>query len=429
MNYAGKYGESGHKRRRRRLNPLFVVTVLAAVLLVLVLVAVLLNLEPKLYDVLTVEAGGNVPQAQSFLAEDKDITLSYASDISGIKTDVPGDYPVKVQWDKKTADVTIRVVDTMTPVGMVQDLTAPQDKLPAAEDFVTVIDDATAVTVTYEKAPDANNDQPQSVVILLTDAGGNTARLTAMLTVIIDKQAPTITGAVDVEVYQDKAVAYRNGITVTDDLDDAPVLSVDSSAVNLSVPGKYPVIYTATDAAGNSSTVTVTVTVLEMKSTYVDMDTIDAEVDKVLNKIIKDGMTQLEQVKAIYKWVRNNCTYSSAYHFKDDWRQAGYMMLTGRYGDCYYYFGATKLMLERLNIPNIDVKKVPNYEGDSNHYWHLVSVDGGENYYHVDTTPRKVSTYFCMVTDKHMDDFSAKYRNCFNRDKSLYPATPETTPW
>ena len=428
MNYAGKYGENGHKRRRRRLNPLFLVTVLAAVLIVLVLVAVLLNLEPKFYDVLTVEAGGKVPEAQSFLAEDKDITLSYASDVSGIQTNVPGDYPVKVQWDDKTKDVTIRVVDTVAPKGTVKDLTALQDKLPTAEEFVTVIDDATAVTVTYEKEPDKNNDQPQSVTLVLTDAGGNVTKLTASLTVIIDKQAPTITGAVDVEVYQGKTVAYRNGVTATDNLDEAPTLNVDSSAVDLSAPGKYPVIYTATDASGNTATVTITVTVLEMKNNYVDMDTINAEVDKILNKIIKDNMTQLEQVKAIYKWVRNNCGYTNT-KFKDDWRQAGYKMLKNRVGDCYYYFGITKLMLERLNIPNIDVKKVPNYEGDSNHYWHLVSVDGGENYYHVDTTPRTVPTNFCMVTDKKMDDFSANYRNCFNRDKSLYPATPETTPW
>jgi len=32
---------------------------------------------------------------------------------------------------------------------------------------------------------------------------------------------------------------------------------------------------------------------------------------------------------------------------------------------------------------------------------------------------------FILVTDKYMDNYSAKHRNCFNRDKSLYPATPE----
>ena len=165
-----------------------------------------------------------------------------------------------------------------------------------------------------------------------------------------------------------------------------------------------------------------------MKSDYADMDTINAEVDKLLATIIEDDMTQLEQVRAIYHWIRNNCGYKNT-SFKDDWRQAGYKMLKNRIGDCYYYFGLCKLMMERLGIPNLDVKKVPNFVGDSNHFRHLVSVDGGETYYHVDTTPRQVYTDFCMVTDKVMDDFSAGYRNCFNRDKSLYPATPETTPW
>ncbi len=54
---------------------------------------------------------------------------------------------------------------------------------------------------------------------------------------------------------------------------------------------------------------------------------------------------------------------------------------------CFNYFAVTKLMFERLGIPNIDVKKVKNYEGDSNHYWSLVSVDGGETYYHFDAAP------------------------------------------
>lgn len=428
MKYTENYEENAPRRRHRRRTPLFLITVLAVVLVALVLVAVLMNMAPKLYDVLTVEAGGKVPDAQSFLAEDKDIVLSYADGASQVRTDVPGDYPVTVQWDDKTAKVTVRVVDTVAPAGMVQELTALQKELPEAEDFVTVIDDATAVTIRYETAPDETNDQPQQVVILLTDAGGNVTKLTATLTVIIDKQAPTITGTKDVEVYEGKTVAYRNGITVTDDMDEEPVLNVDSSAVDLSTPGQYPVVYTATDASGNTATVTVTVTVMEMKDSYVDIDIINAEVDKILDQIITEGMSQLEQVRAVYRWIRNNCGYTST-SFKDDWRQAGYKMLKERVGDCYYYFGLCKLMLERLEIPNIDVKKVPNYEGDSNHYWHLVSVDGGETYYHVDTTPRTVPTNFCMVTDKVMDDFSAGYRNCFNRDKSLYPATPETTPW
>ena len=420
---------SGHARRHhRRLNPLFLITVLAAVLVVLILVAVLLNLNPRFYKVLTVEAGGKIPAAQSFLADNKDITLSYGEGIDQIDTSVPGDYPVKLCWEDKSATVTLRVSDTVAPTGTAQDLTALQIKMPEAKDFVTNIADATDVTVRYETEPDKQNEQPQQVTLILKDAGGNETRLTASLTVIVDRQDPVIQGAGNIDVYQGKTVSYRNGVTVTDDHDENPALTINSDAVDLSTPGQYPVTYTAKDASGNETALTVTVTVLEMKSTYVDMDTINEEIDKLLATIIEDDMTQLEQVQAIYHWIRNNCGYDNT-SFKDDWRQAGYKMLKNRIGDCYYYFGLCKLMLERLGIPNLDVKKVPNFEGDSNHFWHLVSVDGGETYYHVDTTPRLVYTNFCMVTDKVMDDFSADYRNCFNRDKSLYPATPETTPW
>jgi transglutaminase-like putative cysteine protease len=212
-------------------------------------------------------------------------------------------------------------------------------------------------------------------------------------------------------------------VTVTDNLDSNILLDVDSSKVDLSTPGEYEVVYSATDFFGNTTSVTAKVTVYQNQDSYVELDVIYAEVDALLAKIITDDMNTRQQVQAIYKWVRNNCRYIS-HSEKDNWIQAGYRMLQDRKGDCYNYFGITKLMLERLEIPSIDVVKVPNYEGDSNHFWSLVSVDGGETYYHVDTTPRTVPTNFCLVTDKVMDDFSAGYRNCFNRDKSLYPATP-----
>ena len=82
--------------------------------------------------------------------------------------------------------------------------------------------------------------------------------------------------------------------------------------------------------------------------------------------------------------------------------------------------------MDRLEIPNIDVVKVKNNAKDSNHFWSLVSVDGGKTWYHLDATPRVgTGDNFFLVTDKFMDDYSAKHNNCFNRDKSLYPATPK----
>lgn len=184
-------------------------------------------------------------------------------------------------------------------------------------------------------------------------------------------------------------------------------------------------IYTATDDAGNSSSVTAKISVYEKKENYVEVDVINDAADQVLSTIINDDMTDREKVEQVYWWIRNHCGYINNSN-KDDWMQAAYTMLKNCQGDCYNYFALCKLMLERLGIPNIDVAKVPNYDGDSHHYWSLVSVDGGETYYHVDITPRKGdSVHFLLVTDEFMDDYSAEHKNCFNRDKSLYPATPE----
>ncbi len=416
------------RRPRKHINPLFVVTVLSAVLAILIIVAILLVVNPRFYKVVTVEAGTVLPKAQRFLADNKNITLSYGDGIDQVQLDVPGDYPVTICWDNKSTKAIIRVVDTVAPIGVVRPLSALRQNIPAAKDFFLITKDATDVTARYESAPDLQNEQPQNVTLILEDAGGNETRYTTTLTVQVDRQSPSFVGLKNIDIYLGKTVSYRNGITVTDDHDPAPTFQVDSSAVDLSKIGQYPVTYTATDASGNQTVVTVTVSVLEMRSDYVEMDVINTEIEKILAKIVNDNMSTIEKIQAIYRWIRSNCSYKGT-TFKDDWRQAGYRMLTERRGDCYYFLGISRLMLEYLDIPCIEVRKVKVKETDSNHFWLLVSADNGQNYYHFDTTPRREGGTFCMVTDQELDAHSLQYNNCFNRDKSLYPATPETKPW
>lgn len=240
-----------------------------------------------------------------------------------------------------------------------------------------------------------------------------------------DRTPPTIEGVQDFTIYAGDTVAYRTGVTVSDDTDTEPRLDVDSSQVDLTAPGTYQVTYTATDAAGNAASAAATVTVLEKKEGYADLDTIYAAVDAKLAAILSLNADPLTQVKAIYSWARSSLTYSGSTD-KSDIYQAAWAMLQDGRGDCFGYFAVTKLMFERLGIPNIDVQKVKNYDGDSGHYWSLVSVDGGKTYYHFDATPRVGDgDNFCLVTDAFLDEYSASHENSHNRDKSLYPATPE----
>lgn len=243
-----------------------------------------------------------------------------------------------------------------------------------------------------------------------------------------DTEPPVIYGVADIVIYVGDTVSYRSGVSVSDNTDNTPELTVDSSGVDLSTEGTYSVLYTASDASGNAATAAASVTVLPKGEGYVDLETIYAAADEVLNSIFWPNISTKEQVGAIYSWAHSNLSYGG-HSDRTDWRQTAYNMLVNKRGDCYGYFAVTKLFFERLGIPNIDVQKVKNFETDSNHYWSLVSIDGGESYYHFDATPRIGQTIdFCLITDAILDEYSDANKGSHNRDKSLYPATPEERP-
>lgn len=239
-----------------------------------------------------------------------------------------------------------------------------------------------------------------------------------------DELAPEILGAKDLTVEFGEAVSYYQDVTARDDLDPAPELTIDSSQVDLSRPGKYFAVYTARDAAGNVATQTITVTVIKPEY-YVEQETIFAAVDTVLDEIITEDMDKRQQVEAIYRWCKDTLHYGG-HTLRADYIQAAYEMLTTGKGDCYGYFALSKLMMERLGIPNIDVEKIKHSAEDPEHFWSLVSVDGKTTWYHFDATPRVGQTEeLCLVTDLFLDSFDTFHEGCHERDKSLYPATPE----
>ncbi len=245
------------------------------------------------------------------------------------------------------------------------------------------------------------------------------------INLFFDWQEPEITGITNLYTYAGEPLSYLDRVSATDDRDLEPVLTVDDSQVNLTYPGIYPIYYTAQDNAGNKLTLPATVTVMEKREGYADTAAIYELVDKKLELILLGDMSAYEQVQAIYQWTRSYLMYSNSSDHTD-WHQAGYQMLTTGTGDCFGYYGAVKLMLERLGIPNIDVRKVKNSDTDSDHFWSLVSVDGGETYYHLDTTPRMgEGDSFLLVSDSFLDAYSQTHGNCHNRDVSLYPTTPE----
>ena len=404
--------EAAQRRKRRSL--LTAVIVLSVILAALVGYIVLV---PQDAGTITLEVGTSLPQAGDFLEG-----AEFVSDISGISTAVPGEHSLKLSTGISKYNATLIIRDTVAPTATVQDATVMIPGSVTAQNMVSDIVDLTDVSVAFETQPDFSAPGDVPVVLVLTDLGGNVTKLDATIHVVKDTQAPTILGVQDMIAYVGDTISYRNGITVTDDYDENATLTIDISGVNLSTEGTYKVIYHASDASGNSTSQEATVTVMPMPENYVDPEVIYARVDAILAQFITDDMTDREKVEAVYVWTHrgDHLIYGSAPD-RTDWLQTAYEFLDRKKGDCYWFFAIQKLMLQRLNIPTIDVKKVKNYEKDSNHYWLLVSIDQGKTYYHFDNV---WSRQLCLVTDKTLDQFSRYKDNCFNRDKSLYPATP-----
>ncbi len=413
-----------NNKKTRIRNRVLTVIILALAVAICAAAPLIVDLiELECYEQLTVEAGQQFPAAADFLPDNEKTEkaqVSFLSDVSAVAMDVPGEYPVQLGYKGKVYSSVLVITDTVAPTAQVQDVTVYRTEDVDPNAFVTEIKDATQVTVSFAKQPDLTA-QKQQVTVILTDAGGNTAQLQAQLTLILDTQAPQISGVKDLFAYEGSTLAYRTGVTVTDDMDDEPTLDIDSAGVNLSAPGEYTVTYTATDHAGNTTTVTAKVTVKEKGKDYVEPEVIYQRVDDILDKLITEDMTDREKVEVVYCWTRLHFQYGKSSD-KADYLQIAYEFLQTHRGDCASYFSLQKLMLERLGIPTIDVTKVKNYEGDSNHYWLLVSIDKGQTYYHFDNVWSK---QLCLVTDKRLNAFSKAVENCFNRDESLYPPTPE----
>ena len=239
-----------------------------------------------------------------------------------------------------------------------------------------------------------------------------------------DKVAPQILGVNKISIFLGSTVAYRSGILVTDDLDPAPQLTVDSSQVNLAAAGTYPVYYNAADSAGNTTSVETTITVVEAPESYVDEAVIKEKADELLGKILTDGMNPEEQVNAIYDWIEGHCYYIAEFD-KSDYMQAAYLMLTNNRGDCYGFYAVSRLLFERLGLPNLTVSRLPNEVRTTNHWWNMVSLDNGATWYHFDSTPHLTyPTRTCLVTDAFLNEFNLLMPNYYYFDHEAFPETP-----
>lgn len=262
------------------------------------------------------------------------------------------------------------------------------------------------------------------------------AVVTSTLTVkSADTTPPTISGATDKNVYVNDTISYRDGVTVTDNVDENVQLNIDSSKVDLTKPGKYELVYSATDSSGNTATVSVTVTVANRPSKQENntdkeegtkapaastKEKLDVLCTEILQDILSDGMSDRQKAEAIYNRV-HRIKYVNTPD-DGDWIENAYVGLTTGRGDCENYSAASRALLTKAGIPNYELER---YGGTSEHYWEIVYVDGG--WYHFDACP--TSSKYPIRCFLLTDDEVIAYSNSRTDKPNYYIYNHDTCPY
>lgn len=381
-----------------------------------------------------IEAGDACPVVADFLKWE----CEQAYIVSGISEDMDfghvQDYEVVVHLYNQDVTTMLYVVDTIPPRVQTRDKTIMLGDPFSLEDFVESVSDVTDYEAFYQEEPDVKGAGEYTIALEVVDEGGNVTHAHALLEVLQDITPPEIEGVEEITILVGESVSYKRNVTVTDDYDDAVRLEVDNSKVDVDKPGDYPVIYRATDEAGNMTEVA---TVLHVKAQptekssgnaggeAVTEETVNAAADKILASITSPSMSQYEIIRAIYDWCHGKIAYVNE-SSKDNWVEGAYSGLVKKKGDCYTYAMTAKCLLTRAGIINMDIERVR--VGNGMHFWNLVDI--GEGWHHFDTCRRADGSTFFYLTDAELMAYSdthtgTEYPNGTHYyDRTLYPEIP-----
>ncbi len=394
---------SGRKKRKRRLKRQFMISSVAAVTVFLL-------------ALVYVVAGGIGRGEAAFKEMDATVPETPSQTESSTQRATEEETPTE------TESVYI---DVTPPVGTAKEsVTWWDEEELKPEEFVESMQDDTKITVSFQSMPDMTLfEKEQEVSVCLTDEGGNQTVLTSKLILMHDGEAPKMTGVYNMTVFAGDTILYRKNVEVTDNHDENPKLTIDSSQVNRNKVGTYHVTYRAEDKAGNVTEETIFVKVMEKVAVTQEM--VDQLADKVLAEILSEGMSNREKAYAIYSWTKRNIAYTG-HTDPSDIVAGAYQGLRYRAGDCFTFCAVAHMLYNRAGFQAMKVTRTAGY---LHHYWNYVNY--GEGWYHCDSNLYRSDGFEAFM--KTTEELITYTTNAMNRpdyyvyDESQYPPCAGST--
>ncbi|SCW68213.1 Transglutaminase-like superfamily protein [Ruminococcaceae bacterium YRB3002] len=341
---------------------------------------------------------------------------SFVSDVSVIDMSKLASYELTLSSGGHKVTSILNVIDDVPPVAEAVPQTVYSIELPDPNDCVTNIQDKSEVTVNYAEGTDLSAGGSLLVSVVLTDAYMNQSVVEVPFTVTSDFNAPLIFGTHDITFKAGEIPDYKEGVTVSDDMDPDPVLIVDDTEIDGITPGEYQLYYIASDAAGNETMVVVNVTVEPgdgniaaptssaggggggSNKKYSNCTTADAyaKASSILGSITNGSMNTVQKGLKIFYWVNHHIAFTSWGTDHTSWAAAACQAFGERHSSCYGQWAACKALCDVAGIPNYKVWRSGSAKV---HVWCLCYLNGG--WYHCDATqwPGRGHYFIYMMTD------------------------------
>lgn len=184
-------------------------------------------------------------------------------DDSKVNINKLGTYTIIYKYHGKEYPIKVNVKDTTPPSFDTVPVTIEAGIKIKPDKLVKNIKDATNTTVRFKEDYDFRDKGEYDVGVIVADAGGNETEKNVIVKVVKDEVPPKISNLQPLDIVEGGKLSLKKGVSVEDDHDPSPKLSVNSSNVDVNKPGSYKVSYTATDRSGNTVTLQRTVNIVK----------------------------------------------------------------------------------------------------------------------------------------------------------------------
>lgn len=179
-----------------------------------------------------------------------------------------GSYKYSYSLKNKSYEIELKVVDTTPPEITVREELVFTDRDEIKAEMIAEATDLSPVMLSLDCGTnDITKIGNYNINVIAEDSAGNKTTAPALITVeAYDKEAPSISGLGDLRVPVGEGADLSYGVSVKDDKDENPSLTIDNSAVDFYTCGTYEAVYVARDEYGNETRRTRTITVYEKKN-------------------------------------------------------------------------------------------------------------------------------------------------------------------